>query len=230
MCTTEKTEPQGTSSSLEDIAALNAEFDFLYRGLRDAKKLFEAGDNAGREGAVHSLEILLKFLSRFQPVLDERLNAPVVALFNALLSLDDGCVLPILKSVPPRGRSRASGVRDSLKGAAAFTVTCLVATGQRVPDARADVARLFRETGVTTARGRYPAVTSRTVRGWCEEVAADIGRRGEAAQTFDQLEKECSVVERAEPADIEGAEPADIRRASLDSLANLINDLRGSEQ
>jgi hypothetical protein len=44
------------------------------------------------------------------------------------------------------------------------------------------------------------------------------------------LEKKCSVVERAEPADIEGAEPADIRRAYLDSLANLINDLRGSEQ
>jgi len=230
MCTTEKSEPQGTSSSSEDIAALNTAFDFLYGGLRDGKKLFETNDNAGREGAIHSLEVLLKFLSQFRPVLDEGLNAPLTALFNALLNLGDGSVLPILKPVPPRGRSRGSGVRDSLKGAAAFTVTRLRATGLSAPDARADVARVFRDAGVTSARGRYPAITSRTVRGGCEEVAADIGRRGEAAQTFDQLEKKCSVVERAEPADIEGAEPADIRRAYLDSLANLINDLRGSEQ
>src|SRR5262249_39104341 len=161
----------------------NTAFDFLYGGLRDAKKLFEAGDNAGRDGAIHSLEVLLKFLSQFQPVLDEGLNAPLAALFNALLSLDDGSVLPILKSVPVRGRSRGSAFRDSLKGAAAFTVTRLRATGLSVPDARGDVARVFRDARVTTGRGRYPAITSRTVRGWCEEVTTDIGRCGEAAQT-----------------------------------------------
>jgi hypothetical protein len=210
MCTIGKNEPEGASSSSEDVAALNAAFDFLYGGLRDAKKLFDTGDKGSREGAIHALEILLKFLSRFQPVLDQGLNAPLIALFNALLSLNDGNVLPMLKPVPPRGRSRASGIRDSLRGAAAFTVTRLCATGRSAPDAHADVAR--------------------TVRGWCEEVAADIGRCGEAAQTFDLLEKQCPVVEGAEPADIEGAERADIRRAYLDSLKNLINNLRGSEQ
>jgi hypothetical protein len=230
MCTIGKNEPEGASSSSEDVAALNAAFDFLYGGLRDAKKLFDTGDKGSREGAIHALEILLKFLSRFQPVLDQGLNAPLIALFNALLSLNDGNVLPMLKPVPPRGRSRASGIRDSLRGAAAFTVTRLCATGRSAPDAHADVARVVRDAGVKAARGRYPTITGRTVRGWCEEVAADIGRCGEAAQTFDLLEKQCPVVEGAEPADIEGAERADIRRAYLDSLKNLINNLRGSEQ
>jgi hypothetical protein len=222
MCTTEKTEPQGTSPSSEDIAALNAAFDFLYSGLRDAKKLFEGGNNVGREGAIHSVEILLKFLSRFRPVRDESLNAPLAALFNALLSLDDGSVLSILKPIPARGRSRASGIRDSLKGAAAFTVTRLRATGLTAPDASTHVAQVLRNAGVTAARGRYPAISGRTVRGWCAEVAADIGRHGEAAQTFDLFERECSVVD--------GAEPADVRRAYLESLANLINATRGSER
>jgi hypothetical protein len=230
MCTTEKTEQQDTSSSGEDIAALNAAFDFLYGGLRDGKKLFEANNSGGREGAIHSLEVLVKFLSQFRPVLDEGLNAPLIALFNALLTLNDGNVLPILKPAPARGRSRASGIRDGLKGAAAFTVARLRATGRSVPDAREDVARVFRDAGVTTARGRYPTVTRRTVRGWCEEVAADMGRRGEAAQTFDGLQSEYLVLDGTNPIDFEGAELANIRRAYLDSLANLINDLRGSEQ
>src|SRR5262249_16301777 len=155
-----------------------------YGGLRDAKNPFDTGDKASREGAIQSLEVLLKFLSQFQPVLDEGLNAPLAALFNALLSLDDGTLLPILKPVPVRGRSRASGIRDNLKGAAAFTVARLRGTGQSASDARAEVARVFRDAGVTSARGRYPAITRRTVRGWCEEVAVDIGRGGEAAQTF----------------------------------------------
>jgi len=182
MCTTDKAEPepQCAPASREDIA-LNAAFDFLYGGLRDAKKLFEAGDSAGREGAIHALETVLKFLSRFQPILDEGLNAPLAGLSNALLSLDDGTVLALLKPVQPRGRSRASAFRDSLKGAAAFTVDRLCATGRTAPDAHADVAQVLRDAGVTAARGRFPAITSRTVRGWCQEVAADIGRRGDAA-------------------------------------------------
>jgi hypothetical protein len=222
MCASEKTEPGDASSSPEDIADLNAAFDFLYSGLRDAKKLFEAGDKGGREGAIHALEILAKFLSRFQPVLDEGLNAPLAGLFNALLNLDDGAVLPLLKPVPTLGRTRASAIRDSLKGAAAFTVARLCAIGQAAPEARADVAQVFREAGVTAARGRYPAITNRTVRGWCEAVAGDIGRHGEAAQTFDLMEKECL------PPD--GPTPADIRRHYLAKLAELIGATRGAER
>jgi hypothetical protein len=222
MCPTEKTEPGGASLSSEDIIALNAAFDFLYGGLRDAKKLFEAGDKAGREGAIHALEILLKFLSRFQPVLDEGLNAPLTALFSGLLSLDDGTALPLLKPVPVRGRSRVSGIRDSLKGAAAFTATRLRATGRSAPDAFADIARVFRKARVIAARGRYPEITTRTVRGWCEEVAADIGRRGEAAKTFDLMENECVLTA--------GADAAAERRFYLDKLAALITAIRGSDQ
>jgi hypothetical protein len=190
--------------------------------LRDARKLFETGDNAGREGATHALEILLKFLSRFQPVLDEGLNAPLTSLFNALLGLNDGMALPLLKPVSVRGRSRASGIRESLKGAAAFTVARLRATRRAAPDAHADVVQVLRDAGLTAARGSYPKITTRTVRGWCQEVAKDIERRGQAAQTFGLMEKECLVGENAEP--------AGIRRYYLKNLAKLILAMRGSEQ
>jgi hypothetical protein len=41
-------------------------------------------------------------------------------------------------------------------------------------------------------RGSKPA-TERTVRGWREDVAADVGRHSRAAQTFDELGKEPSI-------------------------------------
>jgi hypothetical protein len=210
---------KGARSS-EHIIALNAAFNFLYGGLRDARKQFETGDNGGREGAIHAVEILLKFLSRFQPVLDEGLNAPLISLFNALLSLDDGTVEPLLKPVPARGRSRASAIRDSLKGAAAFTVMRLRAAGQRAPDAYRDVARVCHDAGVKAARGQYPKITRRTVRGWCAEVAADVGRRGEAAQALKLLEAD----------NAENAEATDKRPYYLDKLAKLIRKLRASDQ
>jgi hypothetical protein len=220
MFTTGRIEPEGAPSSSEDLAALNAAFDLLYSALREAKRLFEAGDNAGREGVIHALENLLKFLSRFQPVLDEGLNAPLGSLLSALLSLDDGRVLSLLKPVLARGRSRASAIRDSLKGAAAFTVMRLRAAGRTAPDARKDVAHVFHNAGVKAARGQYPKITSRTVRGWCEEVAADVGRHGQAAQTFELLAAD----------NTESAEAADKRRYYLDKLAVLIRAIRGADQ
>jgi hypothetical protein len=221
MCTG-KTKPEGAPASAEDIAALNAAFEFLYGGLRDAKNLFEAGDNAGREGVIHALENLVKFLSRFQPVIAEGLNAPLGSLLSALLSLDDGTVTPLLKPVRASGRSRGSAIRDSLKGAAAFTVMRLRAAGKTAPDACQDVASVFNDAGVKAARGRFPKITNRTVRGWCEEISADIVRNGDAAQTFDGL-----MVEDNPAA---GADPADLRRYYLAKLEHLIAALRGADQ
>ncbi len=176
---------QGTAS--QELHLLYAAFNFLYDGLRDAKRLFEAGDGAGREGAIHALETMLKFLSRFQPVLDEGLDAPLVRLFDALMNLDDGAVQPLLQHVPHRGGARASALRESMIGVAAFAVNRLCAAGLSAPEAYAFVARTLQAEGVTAARGRFRQVTVSTVRAWCDNVAADVDLKGQAAQTFKEL-------------------------------------------
>jgi hypothetical protein len=50
------------------------------------------------------------------------------------------------------------------------------------------VAQAFRKAGVKAARGRNPQVTARTVRGWCEKIAEDVGRHSEAAKAFEPLD------------------------------------------
>jgi hypothetical protein len=78
--------------------------------------LYQKDANAGREGVVHSVEWVLNFLQRFAPVIFSKLHAPLIVLFNALMSLDDGNVSPLLKPTKKTGRA-------PLIGAAAFTVT-----------------------------------------------------------------------------------------------------------
>ena len=149
----------------------------------DAKQLFETGSNEGREGVIHALESVLKFLEK-SPVGRRGLLAPLVALFDALMNLDDGEVRPILKKARVKGRGRASAMRESVKGVVAFTVHALHATGLPLPSARKLVARVLQKEGVTAERGRDPQVTARTVRGWCEHVDADVSRRGSADVRF----------------------------------------------
>jgi hypothetical protein len=63
-------------------------FDFLYAGLREAKRLYDAGDHAGREGAIHAVETVVKFLGLFKPVATESLHAPLVGLHENKRAVD----------------------------------------------------------------------------------------------------------------------------------------------
>jgi hypothetical protein len=209
VCDSDKAAPPDTPYSAEQIDQI---FDFLYAGLREAKRLYDAGDHAGREGAIHAVETVVKFLGLFKPVATESLHAPLVGLWDALMNLDDGVVHPMLQKVWHSGRGRGSAGRESLKGIAAFTVDRLRGCGMSLDDARESVARVLREEGVTAARGGGE-VGERTVRGWCEEVAADVGRHGEAAQTFDDLQKKFAAEQ--------SAAPEIIRRSLLDRLAHV---------
>src|SRR5262249_32737756 len=155
------------------------------------------------------------------PVGRRGLLAPLVALFDALMNLDDGEVRPILKKARVKGRGRASAMRESVKGVVAFTVHALHATGLPLPSARKLVARVLQKEGVTAEGGRDPQVTARTVRGWCEHVDADVSRRGEAAQTFDLLKQNFSFAH--------GADPGPIQRELLDRLRNLIPRTRSGK-
>src|SRR5215469_8733285 len=69
-------------------------FDFLYEGLREAKRRFETGKNAGRDGVQHAVYTLLLFLVGVGPARDEGLLSPLVNLLNSLHALDENSVLP----------------------------------------------------------------------------------------------------------------------------------------
>ena len=176
-----------TTPSAKDLAAMKETFNALYKGLDEARQLFENGRNNGRDGVIHAVECVLKLLEKSDPIRSHGLHAPLVALFDALMNLDDGVVRPILKKAQRPGRGRASAMRESIKGTAAFTVHALRETGLQMRAAQASVARCLQKEGVTAERGRARRIAARTVRGWCEDVAADVSRRGAAAQTYDVL-------------------------------------------
>jgi hypothetical protein len=201
-----------------EFEALKEAFDFLYSALRVAKHRFETGNDAGRDGAIHALETVTKFLMMIcEPVRSEALHAPLAALFDALMHLDDGETHPMLHKAKLAQRARSSAGRDSLKGAVAFTVDRLRALGVAAPTAHRDVARVLATEGVAPARGKAPT-TARTVRLWCENVSADVGRHGEAAKTFDGLVNEYAACNHVESA-----------TELLDRLANLIRATRSAK-
>jgi hypothetical protein len=174
-----------------DLGRLNEGLAYLFQELRKATELHQSNTNAGREGAIHSVETTIKFLSLFAPVISLRLHAPLGVLCDALMSLDDGKALPLLKPAKKLGRMRASALRGSLIGGAVFTVKRLTETGMKAPAAHQAVASALKRVGIKPARGRAEkSITARTIRGWCEEVSVDVGRHGEAAQTYDLLIKE----------------------------------------
>jgi hypothetical protein len=175
-------------SEPQETKGADAPLPALVEGLREAERLFLAGEHGGREGAIHALETVVKFLLRVPDVAEKSLQAPLAALLSALMNLDNGARPAMLKPKSSPGRARASALADGAIGSAVFTVNRLRRTGLSAPEAHREVAAIVRETGVTASRGRDRAVTERTVRGWCEAADADIGRHGEVAQTRDGLE------------------------------------------
>jgi hypothetical protein len=164
-----------------DLPRLNLALKYLWTELREAEAEFGAGRHL--DGAYLSLIASIAFLSLFKPVGQEGLFAPMAALESALWALDEGVVEPILK--PPRraktGRVRSSALYQELKGAAVYVVRRLCDLGYRQSNALKVVAADLRRIGVKPDRGSGE-ITSRTVRWWCEDVAADMGYHGLAAK------------------------------------------------
>ena len=163
--------------------------DSLRAGLVEANRLFQAGDNGGREGAIHGVELVLKFLMQIPEIGDQGLTAPLGVLQDALMNLDDGRTQPMLQAVRKTGRARVGAIRDSHVGAVAFTVSRLQGAGMSREEAFKAVAKALNRAGVAPSRGRNSAFTPRTIRGWCERVAEDVGCHGEAARTCRLLDE-----------------------------------------
>jgi hypothetical protein len=206
-----------------DLRRLNEALAYLFDELGKAKELHRSDANAGREGVIHSVETMLKFLSLFGPVISSSLHAPLAVLFDALMNLDDGRASPLLKPAKKTGRSRASAMRASLIGGVVFTVKRLTETGMSVPAANKTVAHTLRAEGVKPARGRAGTITARTIRAWCEEVSADVGRHGEAAQTYDGL------INDPKGSLTEGSPPKEARTVLLDRLTATAKRIRAQE-
>jgi hypothetical protein len=182
--------------SNEEIQHISDAFNFLYHGLREAKSRFKnpvAGD-AGRDGAIHALECVLKFFTVLHEtgiyplIVSHGVHAPLVRLFDDLRSLGDGMVSALLAPVKGPGRARASGSYDALKGVVGFTVRRLTASGVSAPEARKKVASELAKQGIRPARkgskhgsGQF---SERTLRKWQE----DIGLNKTTTDKLTQLE------------------------------------------
>jgi hypothetical protein len=207
-----------------DLCLLNEALAYLFQELHRASALYKSNPIAGREGAIHSVETVVNFLSVFAPVISASLHAPLATLFDALMYLDDGRVLPLLKPAKKTGRARASAIRESLIGATAFTVKRLTETGMTAPDAHKAVARILGGIGIKPARGRADnVITARTIGGWCEQVRADVGRYSTAAQTYDLL------ISDPRGSTANDLLPAQARSALLEQLAKTAKKIRADE-
>jgi hypothetical protein len=206
-----------------DLTLLNEALAYLFHELDKATELHQSDAKAGREGVIHSVETVVHFLSVFAPVISSRLHAPLGVLYDALMNLDDGKVLPLLKPAKRTGRTRASALRASLIGAAVFTVKRLTETRMEARNAHKAVANTLKGLGVKPARGSAGTITARTIRGWCEEVSADVGQHGEAAQAYYYLMND------PKGSDINELPPTEARDVLFNRLAAVVRTIRAHE-
>jgi hypothetical protein len=170
-----------------DLEKFNTGLGFFFSYLRGASEVYYQSADGGRRGAIIALDAAWRLVALFKQPLSENLFLPLLHLRDALGKLDEGTVAPMLtKPVRRRGRTTSTDARAALRGHAAGTVERLVEAGLPLEDARALVAEALNERGVRPERGSGQ-ITARTVRTWCEEVAADVGRHGTAAIVYDGM-------------------------------------------
>src|SRR5205823_3352922 len=129
-----------------------------------------------------------RYLAGFDIVRAENLHAPLALLQADLEALDRGRVFPMVARARKRGGQPVSEYYNAVKGFAVYVVRRLEASGMALPEARKAVAEKLNQLGVPPARGT--TLTARTLKKWQEDVAEDIGQRGEAARFFHQCELE----------------------------------------
>ena len=169
-----------------DLETLNEGLRFFFSKLRLASGLFRQSKDDQRHAAIVALDAAWRLVALFKQPVPENLFLPILHLQDALRKLDEGTVAPMLKPVRRRGRTASTDARAALRGHAAGTVKRLVEAGLPLEGARILVAEALNELGVRPERGSGQ-IMARTVRTWCEEVAADIGRHGAAAIVYDGM-------------------------------------------
>ena len=169
-----------------DLETLNTGLRFFFSELRLSSALFQQSGSGGRAGAVKALGATWRLVALFAQPLSELLHLPMLHLQDALQSLDEGTVSPMLTPVPHSGRTSSTGGRAALRGHVAGTVTRLIEANVPRGQAHAQVAKALVRLGVRPERGSGQ-ITATTVRHWCAEVATDVSRRGAAAIVYDGM-------------------------------------------
>jgi hypothetical protein len=169
--------------SERDLETLNEGLRFLFAGLRHASKLYQRSEGHGRAGARRALSAVWQFIALFDQPFAAALHVPILQLEVALRALDDNNVDPMLAPVPRRGRAKSTDKRAALKGHVVGTVIRLISAGVTQQQAYDQVATALVKFGVRPERGSRP-ITATTVRHWCDDVVADVSRRGVAAMIF----------------------------------------------
>jgi hypothetical protein len=152
-------------------------------------KLREAACLEGRPGAIDALLAVMEFLSLISAPGELLHLRPISALVSALMSLNDGEVLPLLEPVRRSGRARNSVAKEGAKAMAVFVVKRLAGMGLDPNLACERVARVCRQAGVRPGRkGGENQIgtetTARTVRKWCDDISADVGCHSRAGRHF----------------------------------------------
>lgn len=158
-----------------DVAAVNEALAALFGELRSAQSL-PPSETHERLAAVVALGAVWRFLVQFESALAEGLHLPLLSLHGSLQALNENNVAPLLKPTPAPdgGRAPDSPERQALIGFAAGAVGWLKWTGLSRDAAHKAVADALHKLGIRPGRGSG-RLKARTVRGWCERVAADVG-------------------------------------------------------
>ena len=100
-----------------ELHILNSALSYLFAPLREVHPLYQKSETKDRRHAIRvALSFYCRFIQLFQNPLEEELDVPILHLNDALGGLDDNLVLPILQTIPRKGRSKSSDVHNALKG------------------------------------------------------------------------------------------------------------------
>ena len=82
--------------------------------LKDALHLYESEDDGGRSGAICAIAAAVEFVRSNESGLNKSLARPLTAALLALSELDNGVVVPLLKTVRRLGPEPQSEARQAL--------------------------------------------------------------------------------------------------------------------
>jgi hypothetical protein len=158
-------------TSSEQLQILNSALRSLFAALREIRPLYEKAEAQDHRRAICvALAFYCRFIQLFKKPLEEGLDVPILHLNDALAALNDNLVLPILRPIPKRGRSKSSDAHNALKGLVAATVTYLCENGFPAEDAHKALAQWLNKLCVRSERGSGD-ITPKTVFNWCNEVS-----------------------------------------------------------
>lgn len=152
------------------------DYDILFEGLRFfTLKLQCATYLPDDEAKITAIDAAAQLAALFK--YSEDLTLPFLHIQDALRH-----GAPVIKPTRRKGRPRLLDEQAILHGYVAATVDRLISTGMSQKKAWEEVAR-----GLRSVQSHRGLTTPRTVRGWCEEVSADVGRHGTAAWVYHDM-------------------------------------------